>query len=240
MCHDRVRVKLNQQGIIPIFVIILIVLLGIFGVSAYIGATRPKPTPPSPISTPASVPSPSPSPSPTLLAKPSPAPSGQTNIDCTGPDGKHFQSTQKACDDFKKAWATPTPSPSPSPASSTSSSNSTSSGPTRTNGVTVTSPNGGETISFSQPTTITWTSSAPSTNLARIRLYRNNIHFADISSPYSSVTYNTGSFSWTPSQTFGPVSYAQGATFKITVEVYQDNNQTLGPDFTDGAFTISP
>ncbi len=40
-----------------------------------------------------------------------PSPS-ESQIDCTGPDGKHFQTTQEECDTFNAAWA-PTPTPNP-------------------------------------------------------------------------------------------------------------------------------
>lgn len=32
-------------------------------------------------------------------------------IDCTGPDGVVFKTTQKECDDFNASWASPTPKP---------------------------------------------------------------------------------------------------------------------------------
>lgn len=35
-------------------------------------------------------------------------------VDCTGPDGKHLQITQKECDDFNNAWNTPKVQPKPS------------------------------------------------------------------------------------------------------------------------------
>ena len=40
-----------------------------------------------------------------------PSPS-EPQIDCTGPDGKQFQTTQEECDSFNAAWA-PTPTPNP-------------------------------------------------------------------------------------------------------------------------------
>ncbi len=43
-------------------------------------------------------------------------------VDCVGPDGKHVSLTQKACDDFRKSWASPSPSPKPSQTTSQASS----------------------------------------------------------------------------------------------------------------------
>lgn len=40
------------------------------------------------------------------------SPSTDPDIDCTGPDGKHFQTTQQECNSFNAAWA-PTPTPNP-------------------------------------------------------------------------------------------------------------------------------
>ncbi len=74
--------------------------------------TSPTGIPNSP--TPSSVTSSPPSTSPTS------APSNQI-IDCTGPDGKHFQATQQDCDNFNKAWGK---APAPSSGSSGSSGSS--------------------------------------------------------------------------------------------------------------------
>ncbi|MCL5784486.1 MAG: hypothetical protein M1142_03995 [Patescibacteria group bacterium] len=71
-------------------------------------------------------------PSPTLTLTPTPQPSPEAftpspkvnttpRVDCVGPDGKHVSLTKKACDDFKKAWATPTPTPTPAQTNSQSS-----------------------------------------------------------------------------------------------------------------------
>jgi hypothetical protein len=43
-----------------------------------------------------------------LVAPPIGIPTEPT-IDCVGPDGRHLQITQEACDNFKYAWATPAP-----------------------------------------------------------------------------------------------------------------------------------
>ncbi len=47
-----------------------------------------------------------------------------SNIDCTGPDGKHFSATQKECDDFNSAWK---PKPTPTTQSSSCGNNAYSS-----------------------------------------------------------------------------------------------------------------
>lgn len=69
---------------------------------------------------PSSSPSLSPTPIPTPMVTPKPIyvtiPAAKSDnsqlIDCTGPDGKHLQVTQTACDNFNKAWVTPNPQPS--------------------------------------------------------------------------------------------------------------------------------
>ena len=55
----------------------------------------PKPTPPN-------------IPWPTPTHKPVPV---VVKIECIGPDGVHFQTTQKECDALNKAWEKPTPTP---------------------------------------------------------------------------------------------------------------------------------
>jgi hypothetical protein len=56
------------------------------------------------------------SPSASVSATPSVKPTTKPNstaavglVDCVGPDGKHIKLSQKDCDNFRKAWATPTP-----------------------------------------------------------------------------------------------------------------------------------
>ena len=53
---------------------------------------------------------PTPNPSPTTVPTKTPIKSNSSSInnsnqiDCVGPDGKHFQTTKQKCDDFNKAW----------------------------------------------------------------------------------------------------------------------------------------
>jgi len=50
---------------------------------------------------------------------------GFSTIDCTGPDGRHFQTTQKECDSFNAAWAHPPSGTNPSSGGSAPSGSST-------------------------------------------------------------------------------------------------------------------
>lgn len=76
------------------------------------------------INNPGSLPSPTPSasvsatisPTPTNTVVPLSKASAMPLVDCVGPDGKKASLTQKACDDFKKAWIIPTPKPTATPA----------------------------------------------------------------------------------------------------------------------------
>ncbi len=79
-------------------------------------------------SVPTHFPSPTSNPSPTLgpssaagsTTFPTPIQSVATQVDCVGPDGKRFKTTtQKACDDFNKAWVKATPVPTSSHQTST-------------------------------------------------------------------------------------------------------------------------
>lgn len=54
-------------------------------------------------------PTPTPSPSPT----PRPRDPGQETIECVGPDGVHFQTARKACDDLHNFWKNPNATPVP-------------------------------------------------------------------------------------------------------------------------------
>lgn len=55
----------------------------------------------------------SPTPKPTNTPTPKPAVKTVTipEIECVGPDGVHFQTTQKECDEFNAAWDKPKPTP---------------------------------------------------------------------------------------------------------------------------------
>ena len=66
---------------------------------------------PSPIDTPSPTPTstPTPSPSPT----PRPRDPGSEAIECVGPDGVHFQTARKACDDLNNFWKNPNATPVP-------------------------------------------------------------------------------------------------------------------------------
>ncbi len=62
-------------------------------------------------STPFPTPSPSPTPSPTVAPR-ARNPDSET-IECVGPDGVHFQTTRKACDDLNTFWKNPNATPAP-------------------------------------------------------------------------------------------------------------------------------
>lgn len=56
-------------------------------------------------------------PSPTVTPTPSPLPrpraAAPETIECVGPDGVHFQTTRKACDDLNAFWKNPNATPTP-------------------------------------------------------------------------------------------------------------------------------
>jgi hypothetical protein len=59
--------------------------------------------------------SPSATPKSTKTAAPKSSTQSSASVDCIGPDGKAIKLTQKACDDFRKAWNLGTPTPTPAP-----------------------------------------------------------------------------------------------------------------------------
>lgn len=63
-----------------------------------------------PTTTPTLAPIPTPSPTPT----PRPRDPGAETIECVGPDGVHFKTTRKACDDLNNFWKNPNATPTPS------------------------------------------------------------------------------------------------------------------------------
>lgn len=67
--------------------------------------------------TPTTSPSPNLMPSPTFTPMPSATPrlrdSEMESIECVGPDGIHFQTTRKACDDLNNFWKNPNATPAP-------------------------------------------------------------------------------------------------------------------------------
>lgn len=66
--------------------------------------SKPEPLPTRPINI--VLPSPSPSVTPTAPPRTANNPSS-IQIECVGPDGVHFKTTQKKCDDFNAAWGKP-------------------------------------------------------------------------------------------------------------------------------------
>lgn len=50
---------------------------------------------------------PSPTPTPSPFPTPTPRPPKLETIECVGPDGVHFQTTRKACDDLNNFWKNP-------------------------------------------------------------------------------------------------------------------------------------
>lgn len=113
-----------MRGFAALPLIIILVIVGIVGIGWYTFSTNQQAKiTVSPSPSPAVSPSPSPTPSPIPTKTPVASPKASTAplVDCVGPDGKHVSLTQKACDDFKKSWATPTPSPTPTQTSSQSS-----------------------------------------------------------------------------------------------------------------------
>lgn len=112
---------MGQKGLVPIFVIIVVVAL--VGGVAIFSLTRSDKTP---IET--STPSPAATVTPTDTASPSatttstPKPTSAALIDCVGPDGKTAKKTKKDCDAFLKAWASPTPKATASPSMTSNSS----------------------------------------------------------------------------------------------------------------------
>ena len=112
---------------LTIFIVAILFILGliIFIVHEYTASSQSNNTPslspsPAPSDTPSNAPSPSPidtntstnndsSPSDNQTANPNVSPT----VDCVGPDGKHFNTTQQQCDSFNSAWATPTPTAAP-------------------------------------------------------------------------------------------------------------------------------
>lgn len=64
------------------------------------------------VASPTLTPSQPPTPSPTPV--PRPRDPGSETIECVGPDGVHFQTSRKACDDLKTFWSNPNATPVPS------------------------------------------------------------------------------------------------------------------------------
>ena len=100
-----------------IFLSVIAVLL--FLVNVFVG--RPAPPPPEPVEsrktfaeliTPTIPPTPTPFPTST----PRPPDPGAETIECVGPDGVHFQTTRKACDDLNNFWKNPNATPVPTSA----------------------------------------------------------------------------------------------------------------------------
>jgi len=91
--------------------------------------------------------------------------------------------------------------------------------------VTVTAPNGGETLTSGTASTITWTSDI--TGNVRISLYKNGVHRAVITPG----TPNNGTFIWTI-----PACIATGTDY--TVKISSCNNSSVN-DFSDATFTIN-
>ena len=91
--------------------------------------------------------------------------------------------------------------------------------------ITVTSPNGGETIKIGSTVPITWTSTRVSNNV-RISLYKNGAYVKTIASDVA----NNGSYSWTVGSETATVGYA--------IRVTSSSDDQLR-DMSNGTFTIS-
>lgn len=113
-----------MRGFAALPLIVILVIAGVASVGWYTFSTKQQtkvtisPTPSLTISL---TPSSEPTPTPTKTPTPSPKASVVPLVDCIGPDGRHVSLTQKACDDFKKSWATPTLTTTPTQTSSQSS-----------------------------------------------------------------------------------------------------------------------
>jgi cytoskeletal protein RodZ len=128
----ELRFLSKTQLTIFIVAILFILCMIIFIVHEYTAASQnnnpPSVSPsPAPSNTPSNAPSPSPINTNTSTNNDSSSSDNQTvnpnvspTVDCVGPDGKHFYTTQQQCNSFNAAWATPTPTaapttPTPSP-----------------------------------------------------------------------------------------------------------------------------
>lgn len=69
-----------------------------------------------PSQTPTNTPSPTITPSPTTISIPKPKDPGSETIECVGPDGVHFETSRKACDDLNTFWKNPNATPVPTSA----------------------------------------------------------------------------------------------------------------------------
>jgi len=95
-------------AILPLIIILVIICISGAGLYAYSANQTAEVIVASP--SPSSTDSPTPSPTSTQTATTTPVPISTISlVNCVGPDGKTVRLTQKACDDFKKSWATPTP-----------------------------------------------------------------------------------------------------------------------------------
>lgn len=95
----------------PAIVLSLIALL-LFGANLFVRPTTESQTAEPVVSfRDLTTPSPSPEPTPTFTPTPTlrPLGPGQETIECVGPDGIHFETTRKACDDLNNFWKNPNP-----------------------------------------------------------------------------------------------------------------------------------
>ena len=92
--------------------------------------------------------------------------------------------------------------------------------------ITVTYPNGGESLQQGQIVPITWSSANMGSLNARISLFDPNFHFTNI----ASTTGNTGSYNWTIPLNFPNGSYG--------IQVSSDDKNQTAMDLSDSDFTI--
>lgn len=89
-------------------IVFAILAVIVFGLNVFVSRGERAPTQTfGDLVTPAPSPSPSPSPTLTPTATPRPRDPGSEIIQCVGPDGVHFQTTRKACDDLNNFWKNP-------------------------------------------------------------------------------------------------------------------------------------
>lgn len=102
--------------------------------------------------------------------------------------------------------------------------------------VAVNFPNGGESIIWSRPYTIKWTSSADITKYS-VALYKNDAFVAWITPEVpNSVANTSGNYQWTPSATLSSANVASNV-FKIYIIGYKSSGGTV-EDKSDAPFSI--
>jgi hypothetical protein len=207
-----------QKGFIPIFIPLILLLLVGSGAVVYQQVHRNHTTPMTQST-----------PSPTGEATQSPSPTATASA-------KVKASPTKTPIPIVKPSATSSTSTASNSSSNTSTSNNTTSNtsPTTTSstsGVTLTYPNGGETVDWSSPMIINW--SAPGAAGVALRVMKNGSHLVDII-PYTS---NSGTYTWTPSSQIGS-TYA-GSGFKIRIEANGSVGSYYASDESDSSFSIN-